>query len=378
MAPKTLTKTKPTRGLGFSVSFPAMRGIQAGREFYVIMCPLRYLPRLFLFDEADVPAELRAQRALNRNRVPGLARYVLDNRDDYVFSALTASVDGKLTFDETESSDASTQRLGELHIPMDARFLINDGQHRRAAIEEALKEDPSLGEETLPIVIFADEGLSRSQQMFADLNRHAVRPARSIGVLYDHRDDDSGIARLVVMRSDFFRGIVEMERSSLSARSRKLFTLSALYNSTQSLLAGLQYEDLETAAGKARAYWELVSDQFPIWQDVRTGKVSASEVRTEFIHSHGIALHALGRAGNTLLLESDDPNSWGKAVKGLSDIDWSRANVELWEGRAMVGGRVSKSSNNVVLTTNVIRQHMGIELSPEEQRIEDAYRKGRA
>lgn len=378
MATKTLTKTKPTRGLGFSVSFPAMRGVQAGREFYVIMCPLRYLPRLFLFDEEDVPAELRAQRALNRNRVPSLARYVLDNREDYVFSALTASVDGKLTFEEADSADGNAQRLGELHIPMDAKFLINDGQHRRAAIEEALKEDPSLGEETLPIVIFADEGLSRSQQMFADLNRHAVRPAKSIGVLYDHRDDDSGIARLVVMKSEFFRGIVEMERSSLSARSRKLFTLSALYNATQSLLAGLQYEDLETAAGKARSYWELVSDQFPIWQEVRSGRISASEVRTEFIHSHGIALHALGRAGNTLLLESDNPTTWGTAVEGLSNIDWSRANVELWEGRAMVGGRVSKSSNNVVLTTNVIRKHMGIDLSPEEQRIEDAYRKGRA
>ena len=377
MATKTPTKVKPTRALGFSVSFPAMRGVQAGREFYVIMCPLRYLPRLFLFDEEDVPAELRAQRTLNRNRVPSLARYVLDNREDYVFSALTASVDGRLTFAEAESADAGGQRLGELHIPMDARFLINDGQHRRAAIEEALKEDPSLGDETLPIVIFADEGLSRSQQMFADLNRHAVRPAKSIGVLYDHRDDDSGIARLVVMKSDFFRGIVEMERSSLSARSRKLFTLSALYNATQSLLAGLQYEDLEAAASKARAYWELVSDQFPVWQDVRLGKLSASEVRTEFIHSHGIALHALGRAGNTLLLESEDPASWTTPVDGLSTIDWSRANTKLWEGRAMVGGRVSKSSNNVTLTTNVIRQSMRIPLSPEEQRIEDAYRKDR-
>lgn len=378
VATKTINRAKPTHGLGFSVSFPAMRGVQAGREFYVIMCPLRYLPRLFLFDEEDVPAELRAQRALNRNRVPSLARYVLDNREDYVFSALTASVDGKLGFESSDPSDLNTQRLGILNIPMDAKFLINDGQHRRAAIEEALKEDPSLGEETLPIVIFADEGLSRSQQMFADLNRHAVRPAKSIGVLYDHRDDDSGIARLVVMRSDFFRGVVEMERSSLSARSRKLFTLSALYNATQSLLAGLQYEDLEAAANKARDYWELVSDQFPVWQDVRAGRISAGDVRTEFIHSHGIALHALGRAGNTLLLQSEEPRTWVSAVEGLSKIDWSRANVELWEGRAMVGGRVSKSSNNVILTTNVIRQQMGLPLSPEEQRIEDAYRKGRA
>ncbi len=38
------------------------------------------------------------------------------------------------------------------------------------------------------VVLFMDAGFERSQQMFADLNKHAVRPTRSLGVLYDHRD----------------------------------------------------------------------------------------------------------------------------------------------------------------------------------------------
>src|SRR5262245_56265939 len=128
-----------------------MRGIQATREFYVIMCPLRYLPRLFLFDEEDVPPELRAQRALNRNRLPGLIRYVVDKRKDYVFSALTASVDGPMKFEPADEEAGHTHRLGVLHISMDSRFLINDGQHRRAAIEEAMHEDPSLADETIAV-----------------------------------------------------------------------------------------------------------------------------------------------------------------------------------------------------------------------------------
>ena len=242
---RAMALTRPSEGDDpsgdFAVSFPAMRGVQAGRPFYVIMCPLRYLPRLFLFDEEDVPAQLRAQRALNKNRLPALVSYIIENREGYVFSALTASVDGSMRFDEF---DGGTQghRLGTLHIGMDSRFLINDGQHRRAAIEEAMKTDPTLAEENIAIVVFADEGLERSQQMFADLNRHAVRPAKSIGVLYDHRDDDSGIARLIVINSAFFRAVVEMERSTLSSRSRKLFTLSALYGATQSLLLGRRFD----------------------------------------------------------------------------------------------------------------------------------------
>lgn len=360
----------------FAVSFPAMRGTQASREFFVIMCPLRYLPRLFLFDENEVPPELRAQRALNRSRIPTLAHYVLENRTDYVFSALTASVDGNMTFDPSDDG-SNGSRLGVLHIAMDSRFLINDGQHRRAAIEEAMKSDPTLADETIPIVIFSDEGLSRSQQMFADLNRHAVRPARSIGVLYDHRDDDSGIARLIVINSDFFRTVVEMERSTLSPRSRKLFTLSALYGATQSLLGGLQFPDVNEAADMARNYWELVADQIPEWQRVRKGEMTAGEVRQDFIHSHGIALAAIGRVGNTLLSASNNPADWAIALEKLKTVDWSRANTKQWEGRAMIGGRVSKANTNVILTTNALRNHLDLPLSPEERRVEEAYEKGK-
>ena len=76
---------------GYTYTFPALRGIQAGREYYVAMCPLKLLPRIFLFDEAPIPPELRAQRTLNRTRVPEIARYLVENQDDYAFSAITAT-----------------------------------------------------------------------------------------------------------------------------------------------------------------------------------------------------------------------------------------------------------------------------------------------
>ena len=79
---------------------------------------------------------------------------------------------------------------------MNAKFVINDGQHRRAAIESALHENPELGDETISVVFFVDVGLVRTQQMFADLNRYAVRPTTSLSLLYDHRDDDALVAKV--------------------------------------------------------------------------------------------------------------------------------------------------------------------------------------
>ena len=86
---------------------------------------------------------------------------------------------------------------------MDAKFLINDGQHRKSAILDALQEDPSFGDETISIVFFADKGLAQSQQIFTDLNKNAVKTSNSISELYDSRDGMAVITREVIGKIPF-------------------------------------------------------------------------------------------------------------------------------------------------------------------------------
>ncbi len=124
------------------------------------------------------------------------------------FSAITASIDGNVHF-QPSSNDANGERVGALEVPMDAKFIVNDGQHRRAAIELALHNNPKIGDETIAVVFYVDVGLKRCQQMFADLNRYAVRPSRSLSVLYDHRDDKAELARQIVMKCEVFRDVVD-------------------------------------------------------------------------------------------------------------------------------------------------------------------------
>ena len=139
-------------------TFPAIRGIQAGKEYYTAMCPLRLLPKLFLFDEEELPPELRSQRVLNKGRVPTITKYIIDNFNDYIFSSITASIDGDVEF-LPFTEDKSKDKIGHLKIPMSSRIIINDGQHRRAAIESALKERPDIGSDTISVVFFIDAGL---------------------------------------------------------------------------------------------------------------------------------------------------------------------------------------------------------------------------
>jgi DNA sulfur modification protein DndB len=164
-----------------------------------------------------------------------------------------------------------------------------------------------------------------------------------------------------------------MEKSSLAKRSRKLFTLSAFFNACADLVEGLATGDLNQDADLARRFWEATALQFPAWEQVRLGRMPASELREGFIHSHGIALQALGKAGNALI--KAHPQNWESKLAALSKIDWSRGNAKVWEGRALIGGKVSKVTTNVTLTTNVIKKNLGLPLDPEEDKVEKAHLK---
>jgi DNA sulfur modification protein DndB len=318
------------------------------------------------FDGPDLPAQLRAQRVLNKARVPQIARYLSSNQTSYVLSAITASIDADARF-EPNSLLVNGIRAGELVVPLDARILVNDGQHRRAAIIEALKSSPGLADESVPLVLFLDAGLSRSQQIFADLNRHVIRPATSLNVLYDHRDWVARLARKVAAEVCPFSQLTELEKSSLSNRSSKMFTLSAIHQSTQALLRHRAGESLgEHDETLVVEFWTVVGELIQEWGFLRDGR-TAADLRRVYIHAHAVALHALGTVGNELL--SQDPEGWRPRLGSLASLDWTRTNP-LWDGRAIQNGRISKSNPSLILTSNVLRRHVGLALSPTDRALE--------
>jgi DNA sulfur modification protein DndB len=351
--------------------FPVLRGIQAEREFYLAMCPLKLVPKLFLYDEITVPTELRAQRVLNKARIPDIAKYIINNPKEYIFSALTASIDAEVEF-KSLGDQNGMENIGELIIPMDSKIIINDGQHRRAAIEEALEMRPELADESIAVVFFIDAGLRKSQQMFADLNKHAIRPSLSIGVLYDHRDPLADLSRKVMMQVPTFKNLIEKEKTSISNRSPKLFTLSVLYQANKALLRKKANDSVtDTEIKLAIAYWKEICKFMPDWILAANKEISCSHLREEFVHAHGVTLQAIGITGAELI--SQHPNDWKSFLPKIKTIDWNRSNTDLWEGRAMSQGRISKAERHVKLTANLIKKALELPLSFDEQEIEEGY-----
>ena len=344
------------------LSFPAVRGRMGKRDYFVAMIKLNLVPKLFKFrDWAELPPEQRAQRVIQKTRIPEITSYILENEDGYLFSSLTASYNCEPSFQQSPGMED----IGILEMPFEADLVINDGQHRRAAIEEALKENPSLSEETISVVLFPWEDLDRMQQMFSDLNRTARTTSKSLNILYNHRDLMSQVTLALIERVDEFKGLVDKDRISLPLRSPKLFTLGAIYDATTAFLGTTSEPDFDDKSDLAIEFWETVAGNIPEWGKVKANDLKPVEVRQEFIHTHAVALWAIGAMGQTLV--ATFPDDWKERLRELRKIDWRRTNRE-WQGIAMSGPDVVNRRQSRSDTSSFLKLKFGLALTPAEER----------
>jgi DNA sulfur modification protein DndB len=136
-----------------------MKGMIGQRTYYACLMNLSAIPKMFTFqDWIEFRPEDREQRVLNRKRVPEIARYITENEDGYLFSSITASYQCEVNFKSVNGDEA----IGTLEMDFEkANFVINDGQHRCAAIAQALDQNPALGDESISVLLFPYENRER-------------------------------------------------------------------------------------------------------------------------------------------------------------------------------------------------------------------------
>ncbi|MCP4370392.1 MAG: DNA sulfur modification protein DndB [Deltaproteobacteria bacterium] len=349
-------------------SFLVIRGNQGDYAYYLTHCPLRLVPRLFLFDEIEVPAELRQLHLLNSNRVTKLTEYLVNQPDEYILAPLVASIDSDVKF---EALSDELPDAGQLRVPLSARLIIHDGQHRREAIAHALTQSQSLGNDTIPIMLIPDSQFFRSVRLYSDLNQpHQKGRTQSQRILHDHDNPVADLVRQLVEEIPIFKGLTELEKTTISNRSAALFTLSAIYQATQAFLGVGKHEPMgQDQSDLVRQFWKELGQIISEWNDVIEGKLKSAKLRQNYVHAHGVTLLAIGHTGHTLVTQY--PDDWPERLLPLDELDWSRENTSLWEGRAMVRGRMSKARDSVLLTANVLKKSLGLSLTDKEQSLEE-------
>lgn len=339
-------------------SFDAIRGVQAGEEFFVVICPLSIIPKMFHNDEYEIAPDQRYQRTPNTKRIPVIKQYILDNPKEYIFSSLTASVDGNTEF-QSAPHLGPEGKTGRLTIDLGARFLLNDGQHRKHAIEEALKENPRLKNESISIMFVKDNGLKRSQQMFADLNKNAMKPSKSLNILFDHRDTFSQFIVKITKNIEVFKGRVDYEKTSIGNRDKKTFTLNGILDATKKMLGKNRIKKLtEEETQDVQKFWEVLSDTLPEWRHLIRGNMTPKEIRHTFVNTSTNCLNSLGLVGR--VMRDRHPNTWTKKIAMLRNIDWSRENP-MWDGNLIQDGKLIRTTVGIEMGANAILKKCGMD-----------------
>jgi DNA sulfur modification protein DndB len=346
--------------------FQALRGKMGSREFFVVLLPLSVVPRIIASPRgAQLPPEVRAQRKLNERRIPEITRYILDNEDDWIFSSLTASFDEDAKFEPLDDNG----NVGTLRLPLTTQLLINDGQHRRAAIQRALDEDPTLGSQTVSVVLFPGESLERNQQMFSDLNRTVQKTSRSLNIMYDHRDPLNQITLAVIERVPLLEGRVEKEGLSIALRSSKFITISALYDMIGQFLGPIPPQvtesDIQRLEDETVDYLNNLTSVIPQWRDIADGRLRPADARIEYINAHAVFFFAIGGVGH-FLRTSDEMDR----LPGLGEIDWRRTNRE-WQGISMLGPDIVTRRQTRSALRQQILYKLGLAPSPPKPVLHD-------
>ena len=288
----------------------------------------------------------------------------MNNRDSYVFSAIAASIDGDVRFVPSKENN----EIGVLEIDMNSKMLINDGQHRKAAILAAIEEDQTLEKETIAVVLYKDKGLVRSQQMFTDLNKHAVTTSKSLNALYDSKDRCSIITKQVLKNVEFLNRYTDKEKDNLGKFSQMLFTLNNLVNSNRRAVKSAESFGFTTeqTVDYLTYYWNTVCLNINEWTDLEKREISKKELRESFIITQGVTILSLGYLADFFFNHGE--YSMDLYLKNLKTIDWSRNNYKSWLGCAIKpNGRINRTDSGINLTFLRIKSLIGLPVSESER-----------
>jgi DNA sulfur modification protein DndB len=324
------------------LSVPAVRGHQGNTTYYTASFPFGMAAKLFTYDPdkiTGIPIAQRHQRHLKKSRVPEIADYIVAN-DDYLFSSIVVSVDS----DNLVFSEGLYGSVGLLELPMEAEWIVNDGQHRLAGIAEAIRRNPERRHDTLSVIVLPDAGLERAQQVFSDLNRTAQKTSHSVDILFDRRLPVNRISCTVADKTVLFRGKVDKERSALPAKSGDFVTLTALAAANEALLGDLPStiddETYKRAEDFAIYFWARMSQVIVPWGQISDGTLTPVVAREDYLSVYAVALQAIAAAGRYAV--ETQGTQWPDALERLRNVDWRKSNP-LWadivqDGRVVTRG----------------------------------------
>jgi DNA sulfur modification protein DndB len=365
-----------------AISLGAVRGKQGLGDYFLVNIPfslLREIPIMKYPD--DAPAKEKAQRALVKSHARALRDYLVKEPDAFL-PTLTASLvkgdaDDDLIF-VPSSEKEELKNIGTLFLPMGFSLLPNDGQHRLEGALQAINQEASLADRTLPMLLLPDYSLQVSQKVFYLIHAKQKPVSTSMQVAYNSLEPESNFANDLIQCTPFLLRHTDGEKTSVSGKKNpNLFTL-ALIRKLGIIMRNDTITNHQKSLEYCSTFFNVLADVIPHWAEILDRRIDAPSIRQEYVTTQAVTLEAFAELACELRDEySKKLNELNYRLKPLRSIDWEKTNPD-WEGRIL---NISSKDGNIVYKMlskkdNVTRMkiylklRLGLPITSEEYALE--------
>lgn len=306
------------------------------------------------------------QRNLTDN-YKDIKEYIENESERFFNSLILALYDGDPQWLEVEFNGEfnSVYNVGFLDLPEDVIIFPVDGQHRVAAIKNALSDNPELATEQVPVIFIAHQndpdGRRRTRKLFSTLNRRAKPVGENAQIALDEDDVNAIIVRELINECGLFKGsrLVNHSGKQIPPADTMAFTsLVTLYQCNGILLqdhlgmssiAFKKYqlyrpekEKIVELTDYCNNFWNLFSTRLNVISEyLRKGQNAANDYRnatggnilfrpvvmTEFVKAICYIRKKTGKEFAQIL------SDYNNVQMSLSETPWKGV---LWDGTRMV------------------------------------------
>jgi DNA sulfur modification protein DndB len=330
----------------------AIKRENKGVTIYSASVPFAFAAQCFISFDSSLPPEERAQRSLDKRHAKKIRGYIEQNQH-YYLPPLIVSISGEAEFKPfRQDSDA-----GILKISMKGLYTLLDGQHRTHAIKDLLQDESvsaQFKDERITVDFILNVPLKQAQTYFRLLNDTAKPVSKNLTVLYSDNPTVQDIHEILSQIPLFNVNLVEKEKTNITAKSEKLFVYKWIFSATQRFRSGISDEfDRHYTTN----FWNTLTEVIPQWQMVQQGELAATEIRKNYICTHGMFIESLGELGKVLVSSCEgNPHKVGDHLRSLQNIDWSKTNKD-WRNNVLDknGKMLSRAGNRKFLVDYMLQ-----------------------
>ncbi|BAY97330.1 DGQHR domain protein [Tolypothrix tenuis PCC 7101] len=297
-------------------------------------------------------------------------------------------------------------------------LIILDGQHRTVALRDIInsKEKPEgefiseVPSDEVCVIFLTHESNEKTRRIFNKVNRYAKPTSRADNIITSEDDGYAIIGRRLMRKgaplggeySDDKSGrelIVDWKNNTITGRSKKLTTVSVLYETARDILAyeGIRdfdektrvrrpsEDELDEAYAHVANWWEDILAEIKPYKEVidelSKGQSPSCADKRDDEYQYSLLFKPAGQIAlvKGLICAVERGLNRKEALRRVNKVDW-RTTSDIWTGTIVTAsGRMSTGKQSYDLAAELIAYLIGAEYIKDEdiEILKERYNKAR-